>query len=440
MFSINTKLNASSVQPALTALPARPHPGNVLLPLLALALGGFGIGLTEFAASGLLPQIAHDLLRQQYDRSSSVGVAQAGWIITAYAAGVVVGAPLVALCTARVPRKQLVLGLLVLFVVGTLASAAAPSFPLLLAARFIAGLPHGAYFGAAGMLASSIIGSGRQARGFAIVLGGLTTANVVGLPLITHLGQATSWRMAYLAIAFVFALSFLAVLLLVPASVVRQGGSPRGELSALGSGRVWMAVAMGAIGFAGFFALDSYIAPVTTHLTRLSSGTVPWVLTAVGLGMTAGNALGGWFSDHNVNRSVLIGFPVFIASLVLFALTASTTPGLFIGAFLASAAALFLCPPFQALLITAAPNAKLMAAAVNQSAMNIANSLGAAVGALVIGHGLGYRVPSLAGAAMGFVGWMVALLALRPNRTRRQAPSDKYDRPEERMANMSGIV
>ncbi len=392
------------------------------MPLLALALGGFGIGLTEFIPSGLLPQIAHDLLRQQYERSSSAAVAEAGWIVSTYAAGVVVGAPMVALCTARVPRKRLVLGLFVLFVVGTLASAAAPSFPLLLAARFVAGLPHGAYFGAAGMLASSLMGPGRQARGFAIVLGGLTFANVVGVPLITSLGQATSWRTAYAAIAVVFALAFLAVLLLVPSSSVRQEGSPREELSVLASGRVWMVVAMISIGLAGFFAVDSYIAPVTTHLARLSSGTVPWVLVAVGLGMTTGNALGGWLSDHDVRRSLLIGFPCFVATLVLFALTAGTATGLFAGAFLVGASTVFLAPPLQALLITAAPNANLMGAAINQSAMNIANSLGAAAGALVIGHGLGYRAPAWVAAAMALTGWLLALLILRPARTRRMGP------------------
>ena len=395
--------------------PAATRPaGSVVLPLLALAVGGFGIGLTEFIASGLLPQIAHDLLRPQYDRSNSAGVAEAGWIVSTYAAGVVVGAPLIALLTARVPRKRLVLRLLVLFVVGTLASAAAPSFPLLLAARFLAGLPHGAYFGAAGMLASSIMGPGRQARGFAIVLSGLTVANVVGVPLITSLGQATSWRLAYVAIAAVFALAFAAVLLLVPSSSVRQTGSPREELGVLASGRVWMVVVMISIGMAGFFAADSYIAPVTTHLARLSSGTIPWVLVAVGLGMTAGNALGGWVGDRNVNRSLLLGFPCFAATLVLFALTAGTAPGLFTAAFLMGAATVFLAPPLQALLIAAAPNANLMGAAINQSSMNIANSLGAAVGALVIGNGLGYRAPAWVGAAMVGVGWLLALLILRP--------------------------
>jgi MFS transporter, DHA1 family, inner membrane transport protein len=406
----------ASAPPPLTirsALPAR----SVLLPLLALALGGFGIGLTEFIASGLLPQVAHDLLRQQYDRSNSAGVAEAGWIVSTYAAGVVVGAPLIALCTARVPRRQLVLGLLVVFVVGTLASAAAPSFPLLLAARFVAGLPHGAYFGAAGMLASSIMGPGRQARGFAIVLGGLTFANVVGVPLITSLGQATSWRLAYVAIAVVFALAFLAVLLLVPPSSVRQMGSPREELGVLAQGRVWIVVVMISIGLAGFFAVDSYIAPVTTHLAHLSSGTVPWVLVAVGLGMTTGNALGGWLSDSNVSRSLLLGFPCFAATLVLFALTAGTAPGLFAAAFLVGASTVFLAPPLQALLITTAPNANLMGAAINQSSMNIANSLGAAVGALVIGHGLGYRASAWVGAAMALVAWLLALLILRPART-----------------------
>jgi MFS transporter, DHA1 family, inner membrane transport protein len=376
--------------------------------LLALALGGFAIGLTEFVAMGLLPQIASDLLPGQYAASSSKAVAQAGWMISVYALGVVVGAPLFAAFGARVPRKKLVLGLLTLFVVGTVASAIAPTFGLVLVARFIAALPHGAYFGAAGILAATIMGPGNQAKGFAIVLGGLTVSNVVGVPLITRIGQTAGWRMSYLLIGLVFALTFAAVLATVPTVAAETTGSARRELRAFRAPQVWLVAAVASIGFGGFFAIDSYIAPVTTHVAGLATATVPWVLVAVGLGMTTGNALGGWFSDRNIRRAMLTGFPVFIAAMVVFALIAHTPIGLFVGAYLVGAASLFLGPPMQARLIEVAPGAQLMGAAVNQSAMNVANSLGALLGGIVIAHGLGYTAPSWVGVMLGVVGFGLA--------------------------------
>jgi MFS transporter, DHA1 family, inner membrane transport protein len=371
--------------------------------LLALALGAVAIGLTEFVPAGLLPQIARDVLGD--DRAGSV--AQAGWMITAYALGVVVGAPLIAALTARMPRKRLVVGLLVLFVLGTIASAVAPTFPLVLVARFVAGLPHGAYFGAAGLLAASLMGPGREGRGFAAVLSGLTASNVVGVPLITLLGQRASWRIAYLVIALVFLLALLAVALTVP-DAPAAGGSPAAELRALKRPQVWLVATTAAVGFGGFFAVDSYIAPVTTSVAGLSSGVVPWVLVAVGLGMTVGNALGGWLVDRNLRRAMLLGFLGMIVGIVFFGLAAGAPVGLFLGAFVLGATCLFLGPAMQARLITVAPGAQLMGAAVNQSATNIANSLGAALGSVVIAAGLGYRAPAWTGALLGVAGLAMA--------------------------------
>ncbi|HEY2790900.1 MAG TPA: MFS transporter [Micromonosporaceae bacterium] len=375
------------------------------LALLSLALGGFAIGLTEFVAMGLLPQIAHNLLPTQYAHSSAQAVAHAGLMISVYAAGVVAGAPLFAALGARVPRKRLVLCFLALFIVGTVASALAPTFGLVLVARFVAALPHGAYFGAAGILAASIMGPGRQAKGFAVVLGGLTVSNVVGVPLITHIGQAAGWRFAYLTIAAVFLLTFAAVLATVPHVPVQPGGSVRNELRAFRRPQVWLVAGVASIGFGGLFAVDSYIAPVTTHVAGLSGSVVPWVLVAVGLGMTVGNALGGAYGDRNIRRALIGGFPVFIAAVAVFALTAHTTAGLFIGAFLVGATSLFLNPPMQARLIEVAPGAQMMGAAVNQSAMNVANSLGALLGGIVIAHGLGYVAPSWVGVGLGIIGF-----------------------------------
>ncbi|MGW2626193.1 MFS transporter [Micromonospora taraxaci] len=398
--------------------------GRRVAALVALALGGVAIGLTEFVAMGLLPDIARGLLPQEYAQSSSNAVARAGWMITAYALGVVVGAPLIAALSARLPRKKLVLGLLALFAVGTVASAIAPTFDLVMVARFAAALPHGAYFGAAGLLAATLMGPGNEARGFAIVLSGLTVSNVVGVPLITRLGQAAGWRVAYLVIAGVFVLTLLAVLAVVPEVAAAVDGSPAAELRALRTPQVWLVAATGAVGFAGFFAVNTYIAPVTTDVTGLSAATVPWALVAVGLGMTVGNALGGWFADRNLQRSMVIGFVAMTVSIAAFSLIASTRVGLFVGAFLVGATSLYLGPVLQACLITAAPQAQLMGAALNQSATNIANSLGAALGSVAITAGLGYLAPARVGIVLAVVGLALGMVSFAAGRrTRERVPA-----------------
>jgi DHA1 family inner membrane transport protein len=391
----------------------RPSPARRRAALLALALGGFTIGLTEFVAMGLLPEMARSLLPTQYAHSSSEAVAHTGWAITAYALGVVVGAPTIAALTARVARKRLVIGLLVLFAVSTVASALAPTFPLVLLARFVAALPHGAYFGAAGIIAATLLGEGSQAKGFAAVLGGLTAANIFGVPLITGLGQATSWRIAYLAIAGMFALTLLAVLATVPSIAAAPEGSPRAELRAFRTPQVWLAAGVAAIGFAGFFSVYSYIAPVTTHVAGLSSSAVPWVLVATGVGMTVGNLLGGVAADRNLKRTILFGIAGTIAAVAFFGVAAHNPVGLFVAAFLVGAASLFVAPGFQSRLISVAPSAQLMGAAVNQSATNVANSLGAALGGLVIAHGFGYTSPAWVGVGLGLIGLTLAMYSFR---------------------------
>jgi DHA1 family inner membrane transport protein len=398
------------------------------MALLALALGGFCLGLTEFVAMGLLPNVAHDLLPADYARSSPNAISKAGWMITSYALGVVVGAPTIAASTARVPRRRLVVGLLALFVVGTAASALAPSFGLLIVARFVAALAHGAYFGAAGLLASALLGPGNEGRGFAVVLGGLTTANIFGVPLITVLGQAAGWRAAYLAVAGLFAATLLAVIAVVPEMPAAPGGSPRAELAAFRLPKVWLVAAFVAIGSSGFFAVNSYIAPVTTHVAGLSASAVPWVLAVMGVGMTVGNALGGIAADRNLRRSILFGFAGVAASALLFALAAHNPVGLFASAFLVGTAALFIAPPLQAQLILAAPGAQLMGAAVNQSAMNVANGAGAAIGGAVIGAGFGYLSAAWAGVVLTLVGLCLAFLSLGRERGHGRGGEDAAEK------------
>ena len=401
--------------------------------LLALALGGFGLGLTEFVAMGLLPDLARDLLPAEYAQSAPDAVAKAGWMITSYALGVVVGAPTIAALTARVPRRRLVVGLLALFVVGTVASALAPTFELVLAGRFVAALAHGAYFGAAGILAATMMGPGNQAKGFAVVLAGLTAANVFGVPLITSLGQSAGWRAAYLAVAGVFALTLVAVLLTVPHIAAAPGGSPRAELGAFRSPQVWLVALVAAIGFGGFFAVNSYIAPVTTHVAGLSESAVPWVLAVMGLGMTVGNALGGLAADRYLRRSILLGFVAMISTVAVFGLVARNPVGLFVSVFLVGAASLFMGPALQARLISVAHGAQLMGAAVNQSATNIANSVGAALGGVVIAAGWGYLSSAWIGVALATGGLLLAVVSFRfDKRTaepRPQTPEPGYALP-----------
>jgi MFS transporter, DHA1 family, inner membrane transport protein len=396
--------------------------------LAALAMGGFAVGLTEFVLMGLLPEVARGLLPGEAARSPSVAVAHAGWLITAYALGVVAGAPAIAVVSARVARKRLVAGLLVWFAVATALTALAPTFGLVLAARFVAGLPHGAFFGAAGMVAASLIGPGSRAKGYAVVLAGLTVATVVGVPLVTALGQATSWRVAYLVIAALFAVAMAAVLATVPTVTAGPGGSPRAELRAFRAPQVWLVALIGTVGFAGFFAAYSFIAPITTEVAGLPASAVPWVLVAAGLGMTAGNLLGGMAADRGLRPAMLGGFAALVLASAAFGALARWPAGLLVGAFGVGLAALFLAPALQTRLIEVAPGAQLMGAAMNQSATNLANGIGATLGSLAIGHGLGYLSPAWVGVGLGSAGFVLAAVSFRLDR-RRPVAADRAPTP-----------
>jgi DHA1 family inner membrane transport protein len=387
-------------------------PTRVRLALLALALGGFAIGSTEFVAMGLLPNLAHDLLPGLYARSREAANAQVGWLVSAYALGVVVGAPTIAAVAARFPRKKLLLVLVAAFTVGTIASAVLPSFGLVLAARFLAGLPHGAYFGVAALVAASLMGPGKRGKGVAIVLSGLTIANIIGVPSITYLGQVTSWRIAYLAVALIFALTFVAIAFLVPFQPGDAGATMRRELKAFGRAQVWLALLIGAVGFGGFFAVYTYISPMVTEVTRLGAIFVPVVLVVVGVGMTIGNLIGGWSADRNVMGSIFAYFGVFVVALTGLALTANTVAGLLAFTFLVGFGAAALSPAIQTRLMDVAGDSQTLAAAVNHAALNLGNSLGAYLGGVAIGAGLGYLSPSWIGLLLCVPGLGLALASL----------------------------
>ncbi|HAM26035.1 MAG TPA: MFS transporter [Microbacteriaceae bacterium] len=393
-------------------------PARVRLALLALALGGFAIGSTEFVAMGLLPNLAHDLLPGLYTRSHEAANAQAGWLVSAYALGVVVGAPTIAAVAARFPRKKLLLVLVAAFTIGTIASAVLPSFGLVLAARFLAGLPHGAYFGVAALVAASLMGPGKRGKGVAIVLSGLTIANIIGVPSITYLGQVTNWRIAYLVVALIFAITFLAIALLVPFQAGDVGATMKRELKAFGRVQVWLALLIGAVGFGGFFAVYTYISPMVTDVTRIGAVFVPIVLVVVGVGMTIGNLIGGWSADRNVMGSIFAFFGAFVVALAGLALTAQTVVGLLAFTFLIGLAASGLSPAIQTRLMDVAGDSQTLAAAVNHAALNIGNSIGAYLGGVAIAAGFGYISPTWIGLLLCVPGISLAVASLLLQRKR----------------------
>ncbi|MFB6611490.1 MFS transporter [Agromyces sp. NPDC056379] len=398
--------------------PTTLSPARIRFALLALALGGFAIGSTEFVAMGLLPNIAHDLLPELSAQSSADANANAGWIISAYALGVVVGAPTIAAGAARWPRKRLLLALLTAFTLGTIASAVLPTFELVLVARFIAALPHGAYFGIASLVAASLMGPGKRARGVALVLSGLTIANVIGVPAITWLGQIAGWRIAYVAVAVIFALTFVAVLIAVPWQAGDPGATMKRELKAFTRAQVWFALGIGAVGFGGLFAVYSYVAPLATDVTGLPEEFVPVVLVAIGVGMTIGNFAGGRLADWSVRRAMYLFFAVLAGALVLLGLTASNPIGLLTGVLLVGAASSALSPTIQARLMDVARDSQSIAAALNHSALNIGNSLGALLGGIAIAGGLGYVAPIWIGLLLTLAGALLAVVSFALDRAR----------------------
>jgi len=392
-------------------------PARTRFALLALALGGFGIGTTEFVAMGLLPQIAADLEPTLWAANADAAISRAGWVITAYALGVVVGAPTIAAFAARFERKAVLVALGVAFTVGTVASALAPTFGTALVFRFLSGLPHGAYFGIAALVAARLMGPTARGRAVAFVLAGLTIANVVGVPAITFLGQHASWRVAYLAVASIFAAATVAIAFLVPRGTADRHATMRRELGAFGRPAVWFALLTGAFGFGGFFAVYSYVAPLTTEVAGEREALVPIVLVTMGVGMTIGNMIGGRMADRGAMRAVFILFGAFAASFVVLGLLAHIFAGMIVGVLLVGTATSALSPAIQTRLMDVAGDAQTMAAAVNHSSLNLGNSLGAFLGGAAIAAGWGYLAPTWIGLALCVPGVLFALAGWAVTRT-----------------------
>ena len=379
-------------------MPAATRTPHLTLALVALATGGFAIGTTEFVTMGLLPDIAAGIHQS---------IPTTGHIISAYALGVVVGAPVIVSLAARLPKRALAIGLVLALGIGNAVTATATGYWPVMAARFVAGLPHGAYFGVASLIAASLVPAQQRGRAVSSVMLGLSVATVAGVPASTWLGQHLGWRSAYWAVLGVTVLAALLILAFVPSSPGNRSASVRGELSALSEPQVLFAAAAGMVGFGGVFAMYSYIAPIVTDVTGLSRAAIPGFLLAFGVGSVIGTWVAGRLADWDVNRSVVAAFVVSVAVLVAFFLLSPYAVPTVLLVFAVGVMGSVLAINLQLRLMHAAGDAQMLGAALNHSALNTANGLGAWLGSIVIAGGLGYRAPTLLGAGLAVLGLAV---------------------------------
>lgn len=381
--------------------------------LLALAIGAFGIGTTEFVIMGLLPEVALDF---------GVSIPSAGLLISGYALGVVVGAPLLTAIGSRVSRKTVLIALMGVFIVGNLLSALAPTYGVLMTGRIIAALAHGAFFGVGSVVAASLVPKAKQASAIALMFTGLTVANVLGVPGGTALGQEFGWRSTFWAVTALGVIGLLGIVILVPRQDTTEGRGLRVELAVFKNVQVWLALAMTALGFAGVFASFTYIAPMMTEVAGFSSGAVTWLLVLFGGGLVVGNLLGGKAADRSLMPSLYLILTLLAAVLVVFVFTAHAKLPSAITIAIFGAAGFATVAPLQKRVMDKAAGAPALASAANIAAFNLGNAIGAYLGGLTISHGLGYTAPNWVGAALAIAGLSVAVLSGALDRHRRTAP------------------
>ncbi|GGL07459.1 DHA1 family inner membrane transport protein [Curtobacterium luteum] len=376
--------------------------------LIALALGGFGIGLTEFVITGLLPEVAADY---------GVTETTAGWLVTGYALAVAVGALGLTAATTRLPRKQVLVGLLVLFVIGNTLSAAAPTYGVMMLGRVVAALCHGAFFGIGSVVASNMVARERRASAVALMFTGLTASNVLGVPFGTFLGQALGWRATFWAIAVIGVVALVGVLVLVP--TVRQAEAPSlvRELGAFRSGQVWLSLGITVLGYGGMFGAFTYIAYTLTSVSGFASSAVPWLLVVFGIGLFVGNVVGGKAAARSIDGTLLVVLSVLTVVLAVFAAVATSPVLTVVALVLMGAFGFATVPALQTRVMLHADHAPTLASGANIAAFNLGNALGAWIGGLTIAAGLGYTSPIWAGA--GITVASVALTAVAAAAARR---------------------
>jgi MFS transporter, DHA1 family, inner membrane transport protein len=381
------------------------------LTLLALSLGSFCIGTSEFASMGIL---------QLFAASLGLGISRATDAITAYAFGVVIGAPLLTLMAARLNRRKLLLYLMGLFIVGNLLSAAALNLGMFAVARFISGLPQGAYFGAGAVVASYIVGEGSSGKAFAAVMSGLTVSTIVGAPLATFLGQHLGWRETYVAVAVLALLALLALWAWIPRSDALNGGPLKQELSALGKPRVWMTMIVAALGVASIFAVYTFIGPLVTDVASLPASLIPVALALFGVGMTVGNLIGGHIADKHGSGGLILGFGCALVVLVVLGLFGASEWVLMVALFGVGTTMMTAIPTIQVRLTRFAPEAPTLMGAMNLASLNVANAIGAAGGGVAVGAGLGVLSTVWVGFALTLAGLIVFVATLQ--RTEQVVP------------------
>jgi MFS transporter, DHA1 family, inner membrane transport protein len=377
---------------------------------MALAVGAFGVGAGEFASMGILPEVARGL---------DVTEPQAGYMISAYALGVVIGAPLIAVISARLARRTLLLWLMIIFAIGNVASALAGNYVSLIGFRFFAGLPHGAYFGVAFLVAAGMAEPNRRAQAVGRVMLGITLATLVGSPVATWLGQALGWRLAFTTVGAIGALTALLVWIFLPLDEVKAGASPLRELGALRSRQVWLTLAIPAIGLGGMFAVYSYLASTLTQLSGFSPAFIPVALVLFGIGMNVGNVVGSRLADKALMPTIGGMLVWVIAVMTLYWLTASNPWMVLLCIFLIGCN-FAICPAVQTRLMDVAGDAQTLAAALNHSAFNIANALGAWLGGVAIAAGFGWSSTGWVGALLAVGGLTVFLMSWLQDRTDRR--------------------
>jgi len=369
------------------------------LALLALAIGAFGIGTTEFVITGLLPEVAG---------SFGVSIPTAGLLVTGYALGVMFGAPLMAVLGTKVSRKRMLMLLMGLFIAGNLLSAVAPTFAVMLIGRVVASLTHGAFFGIGSVVAADLVASDRKAGAIAMMFSGLTVANVIGVPLGTFVGQHAGWRATFALVAGLGVVGLLGVAVLVPEMPRPEGVHLRHELAAFKNAQVLLAMAMTVLGFGGVFAAITYIAPMMTHVAGFANDSVTWLLVLFGLGMVGGNLVGGRFADRALMPMLYVSLGGLVTVLALFTLTAHHKALAAATIVLIGALGFATVPPLQKRVLDHASGAPTLASAVNIGAFNLGNALSAWLGGLVIAAGLGYTAPNWVGALMALAALFLA--------------------------------
>ncbi|MBT2380163.1 MFS transporter [Streptomyces sp. ISL-111] len=372
------------------------------LALLALAVSAFGIGTTEFVMMGLLPNVADDL---------GTSVPTAGYLVSAYAIGVVLGAPLLTGLGSRVPRKKMLLLLMALFTVGNLASALAPDFGWLLAGRVLAGLPHGAFFGVGAVVAARLVAEGRQARAVATMFLGLTVANIVGVPAATLLGQHLGWRATFLVVAVIGLTAMAALARLVPTIPVEAHQDVRRELRALGNRQVLLGLLTAVFGFAGVFAVYSYLSAMTTKAMGFGESSVTVVLALFGIGMTLGALAAGPLTDRALRPTLYGSLGALAVILVAFPFTVQVHWAALVMVVLLGGVGFMTTTPLQMLVMNKAKDAPTLASASNHSAFNLANAGGAWLGGVAIAAGWGWTSPAFVGAVLAVIGLAIAAAA-----------------------------